>query len=71
LADRVALVPRENLLLETNDPYMNIFDVVDHYLQHLTGNIRYTPIIVGDNRNQFRHPVQTLRLDKTELGQPP
>jgi Tat protein secretion system quality control protein TatD with DNase activity len=46
LADWVALMPRENLLLETNDPYLNIFDVVDHYLQHLTGNIRYTPIIL-------------------------
>jgi hypothetical protein len=32
LANRVALVPRENLRLDTRDPCLGIFDLVDDYL---------------------------------------
>jgi len=72
LADWIALVPCQNLGLEPSDPCLGIFDLVYDQLQHLTGNIRYTPVLlVHDNRNQSRHFVQALRLDKTELGQVP
>ena len=51
---RVALVPRDNLRLEPSDPRLSIFDLVDDHLQHLTGNIRYTPVrLVHANRNQL------------------
>ena len=46
-----------------------MFDVAYDYLQHLTGNIRYTPILfVHHNRNQSCYFVQALSLDQTELG---
>jgi Cdc6-like AAA superfamily ATPase len=65
-------VPCQNLRLEPSDLCLGIFDLVYDHLQHLTGNIRYTPVLlVHDNRNQSRHFVQALRLDKTELGQVP
>jgi hypothetical protein len=49
------------LPLKTSDPCLDIFDVADDYLQHLTGNIRYTPILlVHHNRNQSYHFVQAL-----------
>jgi hypothetical protein len=52
LADWVALVPRKDLRLEASNPCLDIFDLADNHLQHLTGNIRYAPVhLVHDNRN--------------------
>ena len=52
LADWIVLVPCQYLPLESDDPCLGIFDLVDDDLQHLTGNIRYTPVVlVHNNRN--------------------
>jgi hypothetical protein len=72
LADGVVLVPRNKLDFELGYGGMNIFDLVDDYLQYLTSHIRDTLVrLIHDNANQSHHFVQTLRLDQAELSQVP
>jgi hypothetical protein len=41
-------VPREDLRLEPSDPCLDIFDLADDHLQHLTSNIRYAGVNARD-----------------------